>query len=551
MTTHTAVSPAFAELIDLWAPVRQIGSGFQFTEGPVWHPVENYLLFSDMPGDIRRRYDRGGIQTAMQPANKCNGMTYDGELNRIVCEHSTSSVVRERADGRRETIASHFEGRELNSPNDVVVKSDGAIYFSDPWYGRMPVYGVERPRQLGFQGVYRIPPGGGAPELLVDRYMFEQPNGLCFCPDESKLYVNDTVQRNIRVFEMLPNGRLGTSRVFASGIFSTAEPGVPDGMKTDERGNVWVCGPGGVWVYSPRGELVGKVRVPELVGNLAWGNSLTGGADWRTLYLTATHSVYAVETRIGPRMEPYMKARGAAQASSTATATASASAGASASASHAANGVVTASSVRKKEPGYRLDPARCALVIQDMQNDVVMEGGAFAGSGSPAHCRQQNAIGNAARLADAARARGIPVIHVWFLVGKGAPGVTMNAPLFEGLTEHGAMIRGGWGAAPVPGLEPREGDHVVEKDRMSAWEGTRLETILKATGRDVVIVTGAWTNMSIEHTARTGADKGYFMVVPEDACSTMNQEWHIASVNYALQNVSVVTDVDAVIASLA
>ncbi len=539
MTTHLAVSSTFGELMDLWAPVRQIGSGFQFTEGPLWHPAENYLLFSDMPGDIRRRYDRSGIHAAMQPANKCNGMTYDGDLNRIVCEHSTSTVVREWTDGRRETLASHFEGRELNSPNDVVVKSDGAIYFSDPWYGRMPVYGVERPRQQGFQGVYRIPPGGGDPQLLVDRYMFEQPNGLCFCPDESKLYINDTVQHLIRVFQTLPNGMLGTSRIFASGIHSATEAGVPDGMKCDERGNVWVCAPGGVWVYAPHGELIGKIRVPELVGNLSWGHSLTGGADWRTLYLTATHSVYAIETKVGPRVEPYMKPRAGAPATlSTSPATGMA----------AAN--VVPSPVKKKDPGYALDPSRCALIIQDMQNDVVMEGGAFASTGSPAHCREQNCIANIARLAAAARTRGIPVIHVWFKVEPDIPGITLNAPLFEGLMEARALVRGTWGSAPVSGLEAQPGDHVVEKCRMSAWEGSRLETVLSATGRDVVIVTGAWTNMSIEHTARSGADKGYFMVVPENGCSTMNAEWHIASVNYALQNVAVVTDVDAVIAAI-
>jgi gluconolactonase len=543
MTTHLAVSSAFSELMDLWAPVRQIGSGFQFTEGPLWHPAENYLLFSDMPGDIRRRYDRTGIQTAMQPANKCNGMTYDGDLNRIVCEHSTSTVVREWTDGRRETLASHFEGRELNSPNDVVVKSDGAIYFSDPWYGRMPVYGVERPRQQGFQGVYRIPPGGGDPQLLVDRYMFEQPNGLCFCPDESKLYINDTVQHLIRVFQMLPNGMLGTSRVFASGIHSATEAGVPDGMKCDERGNVWVCAPGGVWVYAPHGELIGKIRVPELVGNLAWGHSLTGAAEWRTLYLTATHSVYAVETKVGPRVEPYMKARAGALGERSATA-------ARPKVDMAAAAAVAPSPVKKKDPGYALDPSRCALIIQDMQNDVVMDGGAFASTGSPVHCREQNCIANIARLADAARTKGIPVIHVWFKVEPDIAGITLNAPLFEGLMEARALVRGTWGGAPVSELEAQPGDHIVEKCRMSAWEGSRLETVLRATGRDVVIVTGAWTNMSIEHTARSGADKGYFMVVPENGCSTMNAEWHIASVNYALQNVAVVTDVDAVIKAL-
>jgi gluconolactonase len=530
MTTHIAVTPAFSELIDLWAPVRQLGSGFQFTEGPVWHPKERHLLFSDMPGDVRRRWDKSGIREVMRPANKCNGMTYDGDLNLIVCEHATSTVVRERPDGRRETLASHFEGRELNSPNDVVVKSDGAIYFSDPWYGRMPVYGVERPRQLGFQGVYRIPPGGGQPQLLVDRTMFEQPNGLCFCPDESKLYVNDTVQHLIRVFEVLPNGLLGMNRVFASGIVSASEPGVPDGMKCDAKGNVWVCGPGGVWVYAPHGELIGKVRVPELVGNLTWG-----GNDFRTLFLTATHSVYAVDTSVGPRLEPYMSGAGASAANP---------AGAPRSAPVAS---VAANGTRKAPGGYRLDPARCALVIQDMQNDVVMEGGAFSSSGSPIHCREQNAIANGARLAAAARAKGVPVIHVWFVVEPGCPGVTMNAPLFEGLADANALVRGTWGVAPVPGLEARPGDHIVEKQRMSAWEGSRLETVLKALKRDVVIVTGAWTNMSIEHTSRTGADKGYYMVVPEDCCSTMNAEWHAASVNYALQNVAVVTDAEGVI----
>jgi len=179
-----------------------------------------------------------------------------------------------------------------------------------------------------------------------------------------------------------------------------------------------------------------------------------------------------------------------------------------------------------------------------------MEAGAFASSGSLAHCHEQNAIANAARLAEACRSRGVPVIHVWFLVPPGARGLTMNAPLFEGLQEANAMVRGSWGAEPVPGLEPREGDFVVEKTRMSAWEGTNLETILKAEGRDVIIETGAWTNMSIEHTARTGADKGYVMVIPEDCCSTMNADWHRASIDFAMQNVALVTKADDVIAAL-
>jgi gluconolactonase len=200
--------------------------------------------------------------------------------------------------------------------------------------------------------------------------------------------------------------------------------------------------------------------------------------------------------------------------------------------------------------GMRLDPQRTALIIQDMQNDVVMEGGAFAASGSPVHCRQQNAVANLRRLADAARRAGVMVIHVWFVVDQGAPGLTLNAPLFEGVVDGNALVRGSWGAAPVPGLEPQPGDFVVEKMRMSAFEGTILETILKAGNRDVIISTGAWTNMSVEHTARTGADKGYFIVVPEDCCSTMNADWHRASIDFALQNVAVVTKADEVIAAL-
>ena len=199
---------------------------------------------------------------------------------------------------------------------------------------------------------------------------------------------------------------------------------------------------------------------------------------------------------------------------------------------------------------FTLDPNRCALIIQDMQNDVVMDGGAFAASGSPIHCREQNAIANAARIAELARRKGIPVIHVWFVRRPDGADMTQNAPLFEGSLEANAMVEGTWGAAPVAGLEPQASDIVVKKNRMSAWEGTTLETVLKAHGRDVIIEAGAWTNMSIEHTARTGADKGYVMVIPEDACSTMNADWHRASIEYAMQNVAVVTKTDHVIRAL-
>jgi gluconolactonase len=275
-------------------------------------------------------------------------------------------------------------------------------------------------------------------------------------------------------------------------------------------------GPGGVWVFAPDGRLLGKVSIPEPPANLHWG-----GADWRTLYVCASTSVYAVPVKVGPRNEPFMRARPAA----------------------------TATPATDTEP-LRLDAARCALIIQDMQNDVVMDGGAFAASGSPDHCRQQNAIPNIARLAARCRALGVPVIHVWFLRRADARDMTLNAPLFEGCVDANAMIEGSWGAEPVPGLEAQPGDHVVRKARMSAWEGTSLERILKAEGRSIIIETGAWTNMSIEHTARTGADKGYVMVIPEDGCSTMNADWHRASIDYAMQNVAAVTTSDEVLKAI-
>jgi gluconolactonase len=197
-----------------------------------------------------------------------------------------------------------------------------------------------------------------------------------------------------------------------------------------------------------------------------------------------------------------------------------------------------------------IDRKRAALIIQDMQNDVIIEGGAFADSGSPQHAKEQNAVANCSRLADACRKAGIPVIHVWYVVDDGARGLKLNAPLFEGVKETGALVRGSWGAAPADGLERQEGDFVVEKMRMSGWQDTILESLLRGLERDQIIVTGAWTNMSIEHTARTGADKGYVMYVPEDCCSTMNADWHNASINYALQNVSTVTSCNAVLAAI-
>jgi gluconolactonase len=296
---------AFLELVDESAEVERLGTGFTFTEGPIWNP-DGFLLFSDMPGDVRRRWDPdSGVSEVANPSNKGNGMTIDNDGRLVVCEHVTSSVVRMDPDGKgggREVLATHYEGRELNSPNDVVVKSDGAIYFTDPTYGRMPGFGIEREQDLDFQGVYRIGPGGGDPQLLVDD--FDQPNGLCFSTDESLLYINDTVHAHIRVFDVGADHALSNGRVFAEGIGTgdLASGELVDGMKLDERGNVWVTGPGGVCVFDPDGNHIGTVEVPENVGNINWG-----GPDWSQLFIPATTSMYRIQCKVSGNRLPYMR----------------------------------------------------------------------------------------------------------------------------------------------------------------------------------------------------------------------------------------------------
>ena len=303
MSSVEANSDAIFELVDPGEEVVKAATGFMFTEGPIWHPKDGYLLFSDMPGDVRRKYTPDGtVVEVANPSNKCNGMTYDADLNLIVCEHVTSALIMETTGGERVVLASHFEGKELNSPNDVCVGSDGSIYFSDPWYGRFPVFGLERPRDLGFQGVYRIPPGGEL-ELVVDRDEYEMPNGLCFSPDESLMYINDTPRALIDVYDVNNDGTLSNGRRFADNIGTgVIEEGIPDGMKCDEMGNIWVTGPGGVWVFSSGGEHLGTIRVPENVGNLTWGDD-----DWRTLYMPSSTSLYTIRTKVRAHEEPYMR----------------------------------------------------------------------------------------------------------------------------------------------------------------------------------------------------------------------------------------------------
>ncbi len=188
----------------------------------------------------------------------------------------------------------------------------------------------------------------------------------------------------------------------------------------------------------------------------------------------------------------------------------------------------------------KFDPKRSALIIQDLQNDVIMPGGAFTKDNpAPAeHAKTQKVVANVKRLASAARAAGVPVIHVWYIVEPGAPGLKLNAPLFQSVKDTGGVVRGTSGAAPVKGLEPRKGDHVVEKSRMNGFHGTNLDNLLRGFGTEDLIITGAWTNFSIEHTARHAADTGYRPIVVTDGTSTIDDEWQNAALNYALQMIA-------------
>jgi gluconolactonase len=292
---------ALLRLIERNSPVERLCTGFRFSEGPIWDPKEQCLYFSDMPNDIRRRWSpRDGVVDVRNPSNKCNGMTYDGVGNLYVCEHVTSSLVMETPAGERTVLATHWQGKELNSPNDVVVRSDGAIYFTDPTYGRTPVFGRERKQELDFQGVYRV---SSDVALHCEADDFSQPNGLCLSPDETILYVNDTTRAHIRAFDVAPDGSLSHSRIFAQDIGTgDYDEGVVDGMKCDEYGNVYVTGPRGIWVFSAQGRHLGVIRMPEVAGNLNWG-----GPDWHELYCACSTSIYRVRTKARGSPVAYMR----------------------------------------------------------------------------------------------------------------------------------------------------------------------------------------------------------------------------------------------------
>jgi len=289
--------PEFEDLISPDAELTQIGTGYVFSEGPVWSVAEQALYFSDIPGDKRFKWTASaGMELVMFPTFKANGMAFDVEGRLIVCEHVSSSISRFHADGFRETVCFHHGGVYLNSPNDLVASSrDGSIYFTDPDYGRWNDWiGCKREFVRDVKGVYRVPPGGGPVELVCEPDEFEQPNGLCFSPDESILYVNDSPRADIKAFDVNPDGSLGAVRMFRDKIGEgTMAEGNLDGMECDALGNIWTSGPGGVWVLNPAGERIGRIRTPEICGSVVFG-----GPDLTTLFLTTTTSVHMMPTKV-------------------------------------------------------------------------------------------------------------------------------------------------------------------------------------------------------------------------------------------------------------
>jgi len=290
MTIIEIRDPRFAELIDPEQDIDRLLTGFDFTEGPAWNPVDRSLIFSDILGNSIYCWSKtSGLQTLCRNSYMANGNCFDLQGRLVTCEHATSRVTRTdfAMDGELEVLASHYQGKQLNSPNDIVCKSDGALYFTDPNSGRSTGYGVPRAQELDFQGVYRLNPIDFCLTLLVDD--FSKPNGLCFSPNEMNLFINDSNRDHIRIFDVERDGTLKNGRIWAE--LQPEGIGVADGMKVDQAGNVYCTGPGGIHVFDSGANYLGILYLPEQATNLTWGDS-----DLRSLYVTAVTSIYRLRT---------------------------------------------------------------------------------------------------------------------------------------------------------------------------------------------------------------------------------------------------------------
>ncbi len=266
--------------------ITTIAEGFQFTEGPVWHP-DGYLLFSDIPADTIYRYAPGSDpEPYLTPSGNSNGLTFDGQGRLVACEHGGRRVSRTGPDGSMDTVADRFDGKRLNSPNDIVVHSSGAIFFTDPPYGIDP-----DPGEQGFNGVFRLDTDGSLE--LLNRDM-DRPNGLALALDESILYVDDSRNRHVLAYPL--NADLGVGEPSVILDMNVEAQGGPDGMKLDSEGNLYVTGPGGLWVATPEGQHLGTIEFPQLPANLCFG-----GPDYRTIFVTARTGLYSIEVSVAGR----------------------------------------------------------------------------------------------------------------------------------------------------------------------------------------------------------------------------------------------------------
>ena len=282
--TNSPDKKSMQTILDDSAKLEKVAGDFQFIEGPIWHP-DGFLLFSDIPADTIYKFAANQqVEVFRRPSGKANGNTLDKAGRLITAEHSNRRISRTETDGKIIELVAKYEGKKLNSPNDLVVRSDGSIYFTDPPYGIN-----KEQEELGFYGVYRLTPDGKLTLLVKDIVL---PNGIAFSPDEKKLYVNNSEAGYIAVFDVKPDGNVTNQRVFAE-LKDASQSGVPDGLKVDVEGNVYSTGPGGVWILSPTGELSGKISVPETATNLAWGDD-----DRKTLYITGSKSLYRIRLKI-------------------------------------------------------------------------------------------------------------------------------------------------------------------------------------------------------------------------------------------------------------
>ena len=295
-------APELERIVSSSESIHDLADGFGGVqgpaEGPLWWREGGYLVFSDIHNNRRMKYEPGkGVTLMMEPTNRANGLTRDLQGRLVACEHDSRRVTRQELDGSITVIANSFQGRQLNRPNDVVVKSDGCIYFTDPWTSP----NAAQQWDLTFSGVYRVTPDLGTLTLLVDDFIV--PNGLAFSPDESVLYINDSRHGHIRAFDVAPNGTLAkaSDRVFVD--LRGAEPGVPDGMKVDVEGNVYCGGAGGLWVIDPKGKKLGRI----VHGAPATTNLAFGGADWKTLYFTSRNHLGSVNVKIAGIPVPTQK----------------------------------------------------------------------------------------------------------------------------------------------------------------------------------------------------------------------------------------------------